>query len=344
MKKTFLAAFLLILAAVPARALDIGDKAPEISALTWVTGEPADPTKPDGKTIYLVEVWSTTCPPCITSIPILNDLQKRYADKGLKIVSFTPDKEEEVKPFLETHPMEYSSFIDKDGTSFVNYMAADNRNSIPHAFLFNKDGVLLWIGNPLDSLEKRINQVLDGTLNLDHALAVKSAREGLQAAFESQNVDGLTKNLLELEKLEPANGQYYQIHYRILTELGIGDEADIKTLYANWYKGCYDSAEDLMILSMVSTEQGSPNTRNPELGLAAAKRAYSLDSSVKAEAGLNLADVYKGIGRIDLAIATLKEVVKNVEPGQVEVVAAVENYYNRLLELGKNPDAEYKPE
>ncbi len=344
MKKLFLAAALLLaISVVPAFALDLGDTAPEISPLTWITGEPADPTKTDGETMYLVEVWSTTCPPCITSIPLLNDLQARYADKGLKIISFTPDTEEEVTPFLEQHPMEYSSFLDKEGASYVNYMAADNRNTIPHAFLFDKTGTLVWIGNPLDNLEAKINQVLDGTLNVDHALAVRDAREGLQAAFESQNVEGMMKSLNTLEELEPANGQYYQIHYRLLTELGAGDDSEVRNLMDAWYKGCQDSPEDLMILAMVALDQGHPMRRNPELGLAAAKRAYALESPVKAEAGINLAECYKSIGRIDLSLDVLKDLAQHVEPNQIELIAALENYYNRLIDLGKNPDLEYKP-
>ena len=344
MKKSLLAvAMLLAFAVSPAFGLELGDKAPEISAQTWVTGEPADPTRSDGETVYLVEVWSTTCPPCVTSIPILNGLQAKYADQGLKIVSFTPDSEEDVRPFLDNVPMEYSSFIDKEGASFINYMAADNRNTIPHAFLFDKSGTLVWIGNPLDNLESRIQGVLDGTLNAEHALAVRDAREGLQAAFETQDVETMMKSLAALESLEPANGQYYQIHYRLLTELGVGEDADIRALLDDWYKGCRDSAEDLMILGMVALDQGHPARRNPELGLNAARRAYSLESDIKAEAGINLAECYKSIGRLDQSLAVLKDLSNHIEPSQIELVAALENYYNRLVDMGKSADIDFKP-
>lgn len=314
MKKTFLLAVLFLLAAlsVPARALDLGDSAPKISPETWVTGDEADPTKTDGKTFYLVEVWSVTCPPCVKSIPIMNDVQKRYADEGLKIVSFTTDELDEVKEFLDEHPMEYSSFIDKEGASFINYMAADNRNTIPHAFLFDKEGALVWIGNPLDNLETRVKQVISGELNREKAVAIRDARDDLQNAFAAQNIDGMLENFKKLETLEPENVSYYQVHHRLLTELGAGDENDIRELLAAWYKGAYNQPEGMAILSMIAMEQGPFETRDPKMALAAAKRSFAIDSDLRVQAGINLADIYRAIGRVDLAVKTLEEAASGV--------------------------------
>ncbi len=167
--KTSLLALIFCLSLAAANALDLGDPAPAISVDKWITGEPADPTVVDGKSFYLVEVWSVTCPPCVRSIPLMNEVQKKYAADGLKIVSFTTDAEEDVRPFLADHPMEYSSFLDKEGASIINYMAADNRTTIPHAFLFDREGALVWIGNPLDNLEERVKQVISGVLNKERA-------------------------------------------------------------------------------------------------------------------------------------------------------------------------------
>lgn len=344
-KKFIVALFAFALLALPVRALDLGDQAPAIEVDSWITGEPANPTAaPNGKTFYLVEVWSTTCPPCVRTIPLLNELQKKYADQGLKIVSFTSDTAEEVKKFLEEHPMEYSSFIDKDGATTVNYMAADNRNTIPHAFLFDRSGVLLWEGNPLDNLESRIKQLLDGTLTKEKAVAVRDARAKLQNAFEAQNVEDMLSSLKELEAIEPDNGQYYQVHYRILTELGVGNEGDVRDLLVAWYKGSHDQPESLAILSVLAMDQGAPAYRNPELALAAAKRAYAIDTeSPKLQTGLNLAEAYKAIGRLDRSLEIVKELAKEVPPESMEILSSIQDFYTRLMDLAKNPDAEYKP-
>ncbi len=344
MKKFLLAALLLFTVALAAPALDLGDPAPALSVDKWITGSPADPTKVDDKTFYLVEVWGVTCPPCVRTIPLLNELQKRYADKGLKIVSFTNDNEEEVRQFLEKHPMEYSSFVDKDGGSTISYMAADNRNTIPHAFLFDKTGALVWIGNPLDNLDKRINQVISGQLSGARAQKIRAARDELQEAFASQNFSKLTDTLDKLETLEPDNSQYYQIHYRVLTELGEADPFEIKDLLDKWYKGVQDDAEGLIILSMVAIDQGHPSARNPQLSLTAAKKAYALASEAKPQAGLNLAEAYKAVGRIDLGQKVLDQVAEESKNVEVEeMVKAIKSFYSRLQKVAEDPEAEYKP-
>lgn len=342
MKKFIVIALFLAMSAV-APALDLGDQALPISPESWVTGDEADPTKVDDKTFFLVEVWSTTCPPCVRSIPILNDLQKRYADQGFKIVSFTTDTREEIEPFLKQHPMEYSSFIDKEGATYINYMAADNRNTIPHAFLFDKSGILVWIGNPLDNVEGKIKQVLDGTLNGAGAMAIREARDGLQAAFETQDVDGMLIALKRLQGLEPDNVQYYQLHLRILAQFGSPGD-DVATLFKSWYDGCKDSAEGLVVLAVMALEQMHPDQRYPGLAVAAAKRAYAIGGDHKLEAGITLAETYKDVGRLDLAMQTLDEIITLTDDSEEkEIITAIANFYKRAKEVGENPDADFAP-
>lgn len=41
--------------------------------------------------LTLVNIWGTTCAPCIREMPELEKLQKNYADKGLKVVGIIAD-------------------------------------------------------------------------------------------------------------------------------------------------------------------------------------------------------------------------------------------------------------
>lgn len=339
MKRLFLPALMFVLIAFGAQSLDLGDKALPITPEKWVTGSEADPTIVDDKTFFLVEVWSTTCPPCVRSIPIMNELQKKYENDGLKIVSFTTDTLEEVEPFLKEHPMEYSSFLDQEGATYINYMAANNRNTIPHAFLFDKSGILVWIGNPLDNLESRIKGVLDGTLNGEKAIQLRDAREELKTAFEGQDIPRMLESLKTLEQLEPDNVQYYPIHLRILSQFS-QDPEEIQTLLANWYEGCQDNAEALIMLSMVALEQGHPEARDPALALRAAKRAFNMDSEFKLEAGLTLAEIYKGLGRIDLSIDMTDKLIDLADdPEERSIIGGIRDFFIKVQEVGKNPDA-----
>ena len=55
--------------------------------------------------IVLVNLWATWCIPCIQELPELNELQKRYRDRGLTVLAVSlddPDKLEDlVRPFFK---------------------------------------------------------------------------------------------------------------------------------------------------------------------------------------------------------------------------------------------------
>ena len=66
-------------------------KAPEITVRQWVTKDPPDISKLEGK-VYVVDFWATWCHSCVRGIGELNKINEKYADRGLVLLSLCADK------------------------------------------------------------------------------------------------------------------------------------------------------------------------------------------------------------------------------------------------------------
>jgi len=83
------------------RTLKIGDPAPTLQVAKWVQGEPVEGFA-RGKAC-IVEFWGVYCGPCRTVIPHLNELQRKYQDKGLVVIGqdVMEDDVTKVEPFVK---------------------------------------------------------------------------------------------------------------------------------------------------------------------------------------------------------------------------------------------------
>ena len=167
--------------------LTIGSKAPELDIEHWVqdgNGKFKPVTEFKKGNVYIVEFWATWCGPCIASMPHIVETQKKYADKGVQIVSISDEDLETVDKFLERkykapgakkeegdesgdEPKTYreltSSYClttDPDRSSSRDYMEAAGQNGIPCAFIVGKDQKIEWIGHPM-SMDKALADVVE---------------------------------------------------------------------------------------------------------------------------------------------------------------------------------------
>lgn len=113
--------------------------------------------KPDfsGKPMIL-EFWATWCPPCRKSIPHLNEIFNKYKDQGLVVIGVTSEEKSVVSTFLAETKMEYSPAIDAGG----KLSEAFGITGIPHAFLVNKEGKIVWEGHPMALKESDLEGIL----------------------------------------------------------------------------------------------------------------------------------------------------------------------------------------
>ena len=96
-----------------------------------------------GKVVVL-ENWGVNCPPCIASLPHLAELDKKNRSKGLLVIGAESQNssKEAIEPILKKAKVEYTITKGANGPIEVN--------GIPHIFVFDRDGELVFNGHPAD--------------------------------------------------------------------------------------------------------------------------------------------------------------------------------------------------
>jgi thiol-disulfide isomerase/thioredoxin len=114
--------------------------------------------------VHVVEFWATWCGPCRYSAPHLTELQETYGDDGLIVLGISDETEQEVMAFAKEmgDQMRYNLVIDPTRQTHQNWMGAFGVSGIPHAFLVDKQGRIVWHGHPMDEMmEIWIKRLLD---------------------------------------------------------------------------------------------------------------------------------------------------------------------------------------
>lgn len=92
----------------------------------------------------LVDAWSTTCGPCKENFPHLVEMYKKYADKGLQVVSLSLDDPSDPKAVKAA-----KEFLAGQKATFLNVLVNEDFgvgfekldiNAIPAVFLYGPDG------------------------------------------------------------------------------------------------------------------------------------------------------------------------------------------------------------
>jgi thiol-disulfide isomerase/thioredoxin len=114
------------------------EKAPGFVVEKWLTPEP----DLQGKYI-LIEYWASWCGPCRRSIPLLNEIHRRFKDK-LIVVGISDESEAAVRA-LKDPRIEYSVAIDTQ----ARMKTALGVVGIPHVIILEQQGFVVWEGFPL---------------------------------------------------------------------------------------------------------------------------------------------------------------------------------------------------
>lgn len=92
-----------------------------------------------GKVVYL-DYWASWCVPCRQSFPWMNEMQSRYAGKGLVIVAVNVDRDAaDARRFLADYPAIFTVAYDPEGKT-AKVLAL---KGMPTSFLIDRKGEIV---------------------------------------------------------------------------------------------------------------------------------------------------------------------------------------------------------
>jgi thiol-disulfide isomerase/thioredoxin len=107
--------------------------------LTALDGDQVSSSAWAGKPVVL-NFWATWCPPCRREMPLLDDWQQRYADRGLHVIGIAIDRREQVAGFLEDHAVSYPILLGDMDTVALSKQLGNRTGGLPFTVVFDRVG------------------------------------------------------------------------------------------------------------------------------------------------------------------------------------------------------------
>lgn len=133
-------------------ALSVGDKAPAFKLDRLEAKGTKKLSQYRGKVVYL-DFWASWCGPCKKSLPLLDDLRKKYKKNGFEVLAINLDEEKgEALSFLKKFPVSYPTLSDHKGILPDKYQI----QGMPTSFLIDRKGRIAMIHTGFKSSDMAI--------------------------------------------------------------------------------------------------------------------------------------------------------------------------------------------
>jgi len=301
----------------------VGDPAPPNQTGEFVQGQPVHAF--DRNHVYVVEFWATWCGPCVGSIPHLNALSQKYQDQGVVFIGQDVwDNDGDVAKFVKKMGtnMTYRVALD-DKSQIANGFMSDhwwkrgtNYHGIPTSFIINRDGIVAWIGHPMELKEQVLDDVLAG--HYDLAKAAADYRESVANNAKFQELNNALRDAVKQKKWDEAQAAadslrsaFPKFKGLVIPQLQIflgQKKYDEAIQLAESQRQAYGTNVNWLneLAWTVATSDG-PDGRCLELGRAMAESARQLTQGTNTAVLDTLARVQFMLGKKDDAIAMEQE-------------------------------------
>jgi cytochrome c biogenesis protein CcmG, thiol:disulfide interchange protein DsbE len=108
---------------------------------------------------FIISFWATWCKPCISELTTINEVYSDWQkETGVKLIAVSIDdarSSPKVLPMVNAKAWDYEVLLDQNG----DFKRALNVNAVPHTFLINGKGEIVWQhtsfieGNELELIE-----------------------------------------------------------------------------------------------------------------------------------------------------------------------------------------------
>lgn len=141
-----------------------GAKAPDFT-LPGLKGGSVSLSDHLGKSVILLDFWSTTCDPCMVEMPHIVGLYEKYKDKGFVVLAISLDGPEslaQVQSTVHDKKMSFPVLLDQETKVIARY---NPKRDMPFAVLIDKSGAIVdkragYTAGDETSLEAKIKSLL----------------------------------------------------------------------------------------------------------------------------------------------------------------------------------------
>lgn len=97
----------------------------------------------EDETTYVINFWATWCKPCVEELPYFEELNKKYADKNVKVILVSLDFKKQLSkkllPFVKEHQLKSEVLVltDTKQNAWIDQVDEEWSGAIPITIVYN---------------------------------------------------------------------------------------------------------------------------------------------------------------------------------------------------------------